>query len=119
MAEEKPLVRQTAEEKIETYSFEIVKAKRARAQAAERLAMVQAGTVTLGEGETEEVLTARVATMDRTVEKLESFKQKYTSKESVEAEIVRLTDKANIYVERVQILKAKVADLKTHLQTLA
>ena len=114
----KPLVRQTAEEKIETYSFEIVKAKRSRDAALQRLEMARSGTLNLKDGETEDMLAANVATLNRTVEKLESFKDKYTDPKSVEAEIARLTEKANIYVERVNILKEKVADLKQHLQTL-
>lgn len=115
---QKPLVKQTASEKIDTYTFEIVKVKRLLDAKKARLEKLENGELEATNKESLESVKKDAEKLEKKVEKLEKFKNKYLDKDSVQNEIKRLEDKAAMYKERVAILEGKVEDLKEWEKTL-
>ena len=100
----KPFVRLTAEEKVDLYTYEIVKTKKNIEQVSASL-------------ESEDKVTAEnakreVGRLQARLDKLTKFKDKYLNSDSVDAEIERLEEKLAVYTDRVSILNDKIADLK-------
>lgn len=118
MASDKPLVFQTPTERIETYTFEIVKTRRVLQNIKTRLQKVELGELQLNEGETVELLQERAVKAEKRIQKLKQFRDKYQDSDLVEAEIERLQQKVDVYQSRIDILKGKISELEEHKETL-